>query len=309
MTQRLGVILLGLALVATGCSTDDGASDPDGLLVVATTSILGDMAAAVVGGHGVVEVVIPIGADAHDFTPSSRQAARIQEADLVLAVGLGLEEALTSVLGGAAEGGTRVLWLAPLLDPRSFDDDGPGSTDLDPHVWLDPRRMATAARLVADTLRSIAPEVDWAEGAEGYAEAMLAADAEIRSLVSPIPESRRLLVTNHDALGYFADRYGFTVVGAVIPGGSTLVAPSAAALAALVELVEELEIPAIFAETTDSTALAEALAAETGHPVAVVELFTESLGPPGSGAETLAEMLVTNARLIVTALHPEGAAP
>ena len=110
------------------------------------------------------------------------------------------------------------------------------------------------------------------------------------------------MVTNHEAFGYFADRYGFEIIGVVIPGGSTLAEPSSAELADLVEVMEQSGTGAIFAETTQPTTLAEAVAAELGGEVEVVELFTESLGGPGSGADTLQEMLVTNAGRISEAL-------
>ena len=119
---------------------------------------------------------------------------------------------------------------------------------------------------------------------------------------SPIPPERRKLVTNHDALGYFADRYDYEVVATVIPGGSTLGEPSAADLSALVELIAEEGIPAIFAETTAPAALAEAVAAELGEGVEVRTLYTGSLGAPGSGADTYVGMMRTNAATIADAL-------
>jgi zinc/manganese transport system substrate-binding protein len=168
---------------------------------------------------------------------------------------------------------------------------------------MDPRRMATAAHLLADALAEIAPDVDWAEAADAYAAEMMAVDAEIMDLIADLPAEHRLLVTNHHSLGYFADRYGFDVVGTVIPGSTTLGAPSSADLARLVDLIDDLGIPAIFAETIDATSLAEALAAEAQRPVAVVVLTTDSLGEPGTEAGTLSGLLLSNTRLIVEALR------
>ena len=108
------------------------------------------------------------------------------------------------------------------------------------------------------------------------------------------------MVTNHEAFGYFAYRYGFEVVGVVIPGGSTLADPSSAELAELVEIMTEENIEVIFGETVEPSALADAVAAEVGVDVEVVELFTESLG--GSGAETYTDMVRTNTALIAEAL-------
>jgi zinc/manganese transport system substrate-binding protein len=156
--------------------------------------------------------------------------------------------------------------------------------------------------LIAQRLAEIDPTVTWEERASALVAEMEGADSDIAELVGAIPGSKRKLVTNHDALGYFADRYGFEVIGVVIPGGSTQAAPSPSDLAELVAVIEEHRVAAIFAETTQPTALIEAVAAETGGEVEVVVLFTGSLGPPGSGAETLAGMLLTDATLIAEGL-------
>jgi zinc/manganese transport system substrate-binding protein len=293
-----------LALASCGSSASTTTTSPT-VTVVATTTILGDLATHVVGDRGVVEVLMPVNADPHDFSASSRQVARMQEADLILATGLDFEEALIDVLEAVERSGTPVIWLAEALDPLPFadeDDDGDDHGDLDPHVWMDPLRMSTGAELLAEALTRLAPEIDWKTPAEAYGATMVSVDAEIQDLVAALPQERRLLVTNHHALGYFAERYGFTVVGTVIPGGTTLGAPSSAELAHLVDLIERLEIPAIFAENIDATALADALAAEIAHPITVVVLATDSLGEPGTEEATLAGMLLSNARLIVEAL-------
>ncbi len=124
----------------------------------------------------------------------------------------------------------------------------------------------------------------------------------MQELLAGVPPERRLLVTNHEAMGYFAERYGFEILGVVIPGGSTLAEPGAAEVAELAAIIREAEVPAIFAETSYSTALADALASEAGTEVEVVELYTESLGEPGSGAETYTGMVTTNAERIAAAL-------
>lgn len=286
-----------LALVA-GCGGDPG-SGSSRPLVIATTTVLGDLVANVVGPDADVEVLLPIGADPHDFQLSSRQAARLREADLVVAIGLGLEEGLGDTLAAAAADGVPVLEIGPAVDPLQFGGlDGTGD---DPHVWMDPLRMARASEILGATLESLVPG-DWVPAAAAYASALRDLDAEVRDLVDQIPPARRVLVTNHDALGYFARRYGFEVVGVIVPGGSTLGEPSSAELAALVGVVRAAGVPAIFAETTEPTALAAAIADEAGGGVVVVELFTGSLGPPGSGAETLVGLIRTDARRIIEAL-------
>ncbi len=174
-------------------------------------------------------------------------------------------------------------------------------------MWLDPVRMAEAGRIIAAELAAIDPTTDWPARAEVYAAEMLAVDAQIREILEAVPPGQRKLVTNHDSLGYFAARYDFDVVGAVIPGGATLADPSSADLAALVAAIEREAVPAIFVETTEPTDLADAVAAEIGADVAVVELYTGSLGAPGSGADSLPGMLLTNAMRIAAALAPSPA--
>jgi len=295
-----------MALLMAACS---GGPEParEGPLVVATTSILGDIASNVVGDEATVEVLIPIGVDAHDFAPSARQAGPVADADLVVANGLGLEAGLVDVLTSAAGDGVEVIEVAPLVDPLPFshqDEEDEDHGGLDPHFWMDPARVADAAMAVAERLAVVQPDGAWRERATVFASVMEATDDEIEDVLGSIPDEQRQMVTNHEAFGYFAAHYGFQVLGVVIPGGSTLAEPSSAHLAELVGIMERAEARVIFAETSRPTALAEAVAAELGEEVEVVELFTESLGGPGSGAESLPEMLVTNAERIAAALGP-----
>jgi zinc/manganese transport system substrate-binding protein len=282
-----------------GAATDPDAPEP--LQLMTTTTILGDVARNVAGADAAVEVLYPVGADPHGFQPSSQDVASLEEADLVIANGLGLEEGLTDVLDGLEEDGAKILEVAEGLEPLPFAGEG-GETGGDPHVWFDPLRVGDAARSIAVELSSIDPGVDWMGRAETYASELSAADEEIVEILAAVPIEDRKLITNHDSLAYFAQRYGFEIVGVVVPGGSTLAEPSSAELATLVDLIEDEGVRAIFVETTESPVLAEAIAAEVAEGVAVVQLHTGSLGKPGSGAETLIGMLTSNAERIAEAL-------
>ncbi len=287
--------VLALTLLAAGCSGGDGT---DRRLVVATTTVLGDVVSAIAADRVEVEVLLPVGADPHDYRPSSRQVATLLEADLVVANGLGLEEGLEDILQRAVDDGARVVQIAGSLDPIPF---GSARSDgLDPHVWLDPVRMARAAHLIGEALTDVYPGEDWAAAAGEYADRLLKTHEEIEGLLAGV--AVRKLVTNHGALGYFAARYGFDIVGTIIPGGATLAEPSSADLAALVAIIDREGVAAIFVETTEPSLLAEAIAAETEQEVAVVELYTESVGEAGSGADTLIGMLLVNAERIAGAL-------
>ena len=302
MTLSNGWTRLLLAIVLAGCAACSSGEPTggDGLQIVATTTILGDVVRNIAGEDAAIEVLLPRGADPHDYQASARQVSAMQNADLVVANGLMLEESLADILDGAASDGANILMLAELLDPLPYG--GADGNTFDPHVWLDPIRMANAAAIVADALSDLDDTVDWSARSDVYVAELMALDEEVRDLLSGIPAAERLLVTNHDSLGYFAERYEFEIVGTVIPGGATLADPSSAEMADLVMKIEELGVAAIFAETTEATTLAETIAAEVGEDVPVVVLYTGSLGEPGSGADTLIGMVRTDAQRIAAAL-------
>lgn len=318
---------LMLVLAVAGCG-EGGEAAPSGecgdTLVVATTTILGDVARQVVGDRGRVEVLMPLGADPHSFQASAAQAASLRRADLVVTNGLGLEEGLEGVVAAAAAEGVAVVEAAAFVDPLPFEvgeddhdeEEVSGEHEdeahehehgaLDPHIWTDPARMAEVVTGLGEALAAADPgcAADHREAAAAYRDELLALDADIEHILDAVPADRRKLVTNHHALGYFAERYGFEVLGAIIPGGATFAEPSPADLAGLVETLRREGVRAIFAETTQQADLAEALAAELGGEVAVVSLYTGSLGEAGSGADTYIGMQRANAELIAAALTP-----
>lgn len=262
--------------------------------MVVTTSILGDVISNLVGADASVEVVMPPGTDPHDFAPSARQAAEMRRADVLVVNGRGFEVGLVDTIDAARADGVRVIEATDSLP-------GPGA---DPHFFSDPIAMRGALDRMGNEL------ADHVEGLDtpafharvvGYQRQLANLSSEIEVILARVPEGRRVLVTNHEVFGAFADRYDFEVLGTVIPSASTLAEPSAAALHALAGRIAEEGVPAIFAETSAPVRLAEALAAE-GAGVRVVELYTESLGPPGSDGATYLTMMRTNAVRIANAL-------
>lgn len=301
----LAAPLLLAGTLAAGCSSDDAGSS--GPTIVVTTSILGDVVENIVGDDADVEVLMPAGVDPHEFQLSAQQAAKMQEADLIVANGLGFEAGLEDAVGAARDAGVPVYEVAPDLDPLPLNDGADGR--LDPHVFTDPARMAEGVGHIADTVADAVPALDTPEmdeRAAAYAEQVQEADLRAAAKLARIPEADRVLVTNHDLFGYFADRYDFEVVGAVIPGGGTLSAPSAQELAGLADVIREQDVPAIFADASSPTDLADVLAAENGVDVQVVPLHSESLGEPGSGADTYLSMIQANAIAVADALGRSG---
>ncbi len=317
---------------ATGVADDGDSSAVRRPTVVVTTTALGDVVESLSGGRFEVVTIMPIGVDPHDFRASAQQASVIREADALVVNGGGLEEGLADVVEAAEEDGVATFEALSAVDTIEFGgsgrdhdegegdhDEGDGDHDeaegdhdhdhdadgVDPHFFLDPARMAVAAEGIGDFLAEVVVGVDDSalqQGVAGYVAELQALDAEVDELLAGVDPDRRVLVTNHDAFSYFAERYDFEVIGTVIPGGSTTDGTSAAQLARLAEIVREEDVPAIFGETTTSGDLARTLAAEVGDDVTVVELFTGSLGAAGSGAETYPEMIRTNARRIADAL-------
>ena len=174
----------------------------------------------------------------------------MREADALVVNGLGFEEGLVDTIEAAADDGVPVITATDAIDPIPFGDGD------DPHLFTDPARMRAAAALIADQLGEAIPALATADGearVTSYLDSLDALDQEVEDLVATVPVDDRLLVTNHDVFGYFADRYDFEVVGAVIPGGSTLAEPSAAELADLVREIDERGVPAVFAETSSPT--------------------------------------------------------
>lgn len=323
-------LTLAAALAGTtlaGCSSDtasdDGAADTS---IVATTTILGSVTDDIVecaDPQATVTTLMPAGADPHDFAPSSAQVAELVGADLVVANGLGLEAGLKDALESARTDGATVLEVADLVDPLPFgahaddhageaaddhadeaaDDHADDHGSEDPHVWFDMQRMARVAELIGEQLGETGGSAYIECGAQ-VADDIRAAEADVITTLETVPTDRRVLVTDHDALGYFSDAYGFEIAGTIIPGGSTLGEPSSADLASLVATIQAEDVPAIFTNTAEPSTLADAVSAETGRDIAIVPLYVGTLGEPGSGADTYIGFMTTNATSIATALTP-----
>ena len=241
-----------------------------------------------------VQVIMPIGSEPHDFAPSARQAETMENADLLVTNGAGFEAGMTGVIENVAdERNARVRIRRRDRDRRQR----PPLLDRPVVDRCRPRRARTPTRRPsrASTTDALAANVD------AYQSELDALQDSIEQTVAAIPEPQRTLVTNHEVFNYYAARFGFDVVGAVIPSLSTDAEPSAAGLEALADTIRAEGVTVIFGETTQSTEVAEALADEVGEDVEIVELFSESLGDDGSGAETYLAMMTTNTELITAA--------
>lgn len=305
--RRRGTLLLAGALLASACgsagsdgsgSTGDGndeiADDFHRATIIATTAIWADVVSEIVCVPDIaVDTLIPNDADPHLYEPTFRDQERLEGASLIVANGLSLEGAWTDALTTAAERGEAVFTIGDHLDRR----------DGDPHVWFDPDAVAS---IIPDLVVTIvettgAPKDVLDECAASYIDRLIEADAEIATVLESVPPEHRVLVTNHDALGYLADRYGYEVLDSILPS-STLSEASPADLERLEESIVSLGVSAIFAEFQHNGAEAEAIASRLGDSVEVVYLYTGTLGEPGSGADTYLGLLAYDAVAIATAL-------
>lgn len=285
---------------AAGCRpTRWQAEEPLNVLAVAT--FLADIAQNVAGERLTVETLIPPGVDPHGFEPTPQDAAKVAEADVLIVNGAGLETFLDRLLESAG-GEPLVIEASAGLTPRvALEEEGDEHHhEGDPHFWLDPNAVIRYVENIRDGLSQADPEgaAVYAANAESYIAQLRQLDAWIVTQVAQIPPERRLLVTNHESFGYFADRYGFRLVGAIVPSVSTGASPSAGELVQLIQDIRTFGAPAIFLETGANPQLAEQIARETGAKV-VTGLYTHSTGPQ---APTYIEMMQHNVRTIVGAL-------
>ncbi|MDN6604960.1 MAG: metal ABC transporter substrate-binding protein [Brevibacterium sp.] len=294
-------LTLGTVGALTACTP--GGDEPT---IVVTTNILGDVVDNLVGDHADVAVLMKPNADPHSFGISAKEAGAMENADLIIGNGLGLEEGLSANLDNARSEGVRVLEVGEEIDPLDYASGGSAGTP-DPHFWTDPTRMVAAVDAISSTVGEEVGE-GLAEAIEpsvrAYRERLLDLDSEIEEIAEEIPVEDRKLVTNHHVFGYFAERFDFEVIGAVLPSGTTLASPSVADLEELARTVEEAGVPTIFADSSQPQKLAQALSQEVDLDVDVRPLFSESLTEADGDAGTYIDMQRTNAQRIAAGLMP-----
>ncbi len=317
--RRLPLLLalLALALVA-GCgdSTDDGPTG-ERVHVVVTTTVLGDLVRSVGGADAQVRPLLHANSDPHDYEPRPDDVVATAEADVVFTSGLSLDAWMADVVeqsGGdpavvdvgadlpvVREGGESHTH-AEHDEEHAEHDHG----DVDPHWWHDPRNAEAAIVAIRDVLTRAHPDASaaYARNAAAALRRLRALDAAVRRCVAAVPERRRKLVTDHDAFGYFADRYGIEIVGTVIPSLTTQAQPSAGDLAELTRTIERERVTTVFSEQSVNAKLAEAIARESDPPARVDDsLYGDTLGPAGSDGATHLAMEAHNADAIVRGLR------
>ena len=288
-----GVILLAAcqANVDPTPQSNGWTLEESGPKVLAVESFLADIAQSVAGERFDVEVLIPPGSDPHTFQPTPQDVTKIANSQVLIANGAGLEEWLQEILDNA--GGERLVIEAS--EGLSGNPSRPG----DPHFWLDPNNVIHYAEEIRDGYILVDPagEAVYIQNTADYILQLEELDSWIAGQVEQIPSERRMLVTNHESFGYFADRYGFIIIGTIIPNVSTGSSPSAQQLVELIEAIKATSTAAIFLESGTNPELAEQVAREAGVKV-IRDLHTQSVSPPGG----YIDMMKYNTLAIVEAL-------
>lgn len=300
-------LAVATAIALAGC--DGGAPravESDKLNVVATTTIVGDVARQVGGDAINLTVLLRPGIDPHSYEATPRDVATVAAARVVLANGAGLETFLASLLQNAGSQ-AEVVVLSEGIDLRELEPHKGAAEHqhegMDPHVWTDPNNVRVWTKNIEAAFCRLDPQRagTYKANAEAYRAQLAELDAWVREQVAQIPEANRKLVTDHMTFGYLADRYGLEQAGAILPGFSTLAEPSSQEMAQLVDTIRQQNIKAVFVGSTVNPSLAQRIANDTGTQL--VTLYTGSLTAPGGDADTYIAYTRHNVSAIVEALR------
>ncbi|MDA8238246.1 MAG: metal ABC transporter substrate-binding protein [Chloroflexi bacterium] len=286
MRLRIVGVLVGVAVLTAACGSP-GAPPEGRPTIVVTYSVLGAVVEDLVGDAATIQVLMPNGADPHEWQPSAKDIETLTRADLLVENGLGLEGGMASAFAQAEAAGVKRFIAADHVTVRhvgagegadpSDPDQAPGAPD--PHLWMDPLTIRDAMDALALQLESDLG-IDVGTRAADLDARLATLNDEVAAILAAVPEADRTLVTGHESLGYFAARYGFRLIGAIVPSLSSAAEPSAADLAALVGAIRAARVPALFTELGTPPQVSRAVGAETGAKV--VEVMTAALPPDGS---------------------------
>lgn len=274
--------------------------------VVATTSILADVVSQIGGEYITVRPLVPVGSNEHEYQPAPRDIAAVSDADLVFEVGLGLEEFMSTIIQNAGSN-VNVITVSDGILVKQFQNAGIETiTDPhfsgDPHVWMDPANVIIWVRNISAALSDFDPghKADYEKNSQEYISSLNELDALIQAEIEKIPADRRVIVTDHMLFGYFAEKYGLKVVGAVIPSYSSSAQASAQEQAALEDAIRKFDVKAILVGNTVNPALASQIAKDTG--IELVPFYTGSLSAKDGPAGTYIDYMRYNMLAIVNAL-------
>jgi len=297
------IAVLGLMIMLSACAEPATTPAPESKTIVVTYSVLGSVVTDLVGDKATVIVPMPNGQDPHEWEPSAKDIEAFMHADLIVENGLGLEGGLEKTLAQARESGVKFFTASDHIDirhvgegeglPTGDPDQAVGAED--PHLWMDPIDIKQVADALAEHIKTDLG-IDVSNRAKDLDNRLDTLDKEISDDVSALPKANRKLVTGHESMCYFAQRYGFKLVGALVPSLSTEAEASAAELASLKQAIKDNQVKAIFTELGTPKSVSNAIGQDSGAKV--VELTTHSV-PEGGDYFTFMRNI---AQTIVSAL-------
>ncbi|HEY6637625.1 MAG TPA: zinc ABC transporter substrate-binding protein [Solirubrobacterales bacterium] len=295
--------LVGAMLIA-GCG--GSGADSGRVSVVATTTQIGDFVRQVGGNAVDVHQILAPNTDPHDYEPRPDDVTTTADAKLVFENGDELDAWMGKVVDDSGSDAKIVDLGASVPVKLPGESSGPEASQYDPHWWHDPRNAEETVRQIATQLSAVEPKdkATFTANAAAYEAELKTLDAGIAHCVDSVPAADRKLVTDHDAFGYFADRYGIQVIGAVIPSQTTQAQPNAQDLSNLADIVRSEHVKAIFPESSLSPKLAESIASQTGAQVGQ-DLYGDTLGPDGSSGDTYLKMETANANSMIAGFTGE----
>jgi ABC-type Zn uptake system ZnuABC Zn-binding protein ZnuA len=305
-----------LALVVSGCG-DDSSSAPAGdasVSAVATTTQVADLVREVGGERVDVEQILQPNSDPHGYEPRPSDVKAIAGADAIFQSGGELDEWLDELIENSGSDAPRVELIQAVEtlpgDDAPAEEAHDHGESADPHWWQNPRNAIAAVAGIRDALSAADPDgrAAYEANARAYTERLRRLDRNVAACIDAIPPAQRKLVTTHDALRYYADRYGIEVIGALIPSRSTAAQPSAGDTQRLVDQIEREQVAAIFPESSINPKLERAVSRETGAAVGDA-LWADTLGPEGSDGATYIESIQANTAALTEGLTGKRCEP
>lgn len=293
-------IFANIVLLLSGCGFQT--TTPEGTLprVVSTSTIIADLAEDVGGDRIQHTGILEPGADPHVYEPVPEDSIALEKANLILYNGYDLEPGLIKLMKTAGSNAQQVA-VGEVVKPLDFEYQGQKQPD--PHVWGDVKNAIAMVEAIRDSLIELSPKDQeiFTQNAATEIEKLQKLDTWVKAQINTIPPDQRQLVTTHDAFQYYATAYGLKVAGTLI-GISTEEQPSAQTVQKLVEEIKATQVPAIFAETTINPQLIQTVAEEAKIKLSETQLYSDSIGSPGSPGDSYLKMIVSNTKAIVEAL-------
>jgi zinc/manganese transport system substrate-binding protein len=313
LPRRLLLLLTigGLTVTACGATTAEnpnGTSGADRPQIVATTAILGDVLAHIVGDVADVTVLVPRDENPANYRPTAEDTDELNDADLIVMIGLDYEERSLDAIDEAAEHGAEVFELGPELEPIPYtgsSEDPEAEEVLDPFVWMDPHRMGEAIPILTDRLGQLSTplaELETADRADSYADELRTTEADMTDILDTVDEDRRILITEAEGLAYLAERFDYELVDIGNEGRIPDARLGTRELSRLEEAVDDLGVNVLFIRQLPGSSVVDQIEEHFEGEITVVQLWVDTLSEPDGNASDYLDLLHTDATLIAEAL-------